>query len=172
MATLNINENTVMSELMAAYPGARRALFKGFHVGGCQSCGFAETDTITDVATKHDKDAQAMVTYIQEAHARESALWISPQGALATFRNGSEARLIDLRSPEEFAAAHIDGAEPISESFAEEIMTWPKDSRIILYCQDGQGSMNAAAYMSDYGFTQVQCVDGGYPALVAASEEG
>ncbi len=168
MATLNINKNTVMSDLIAAYPGARRALFKGFHVGGCQSCGFAETDTITDVATKHDKDAQAMVSYIQDAHQREAALLISPQDALAMFRNGSGSRMIDLRSPGEYEASHIEGAEPISESFAEEIMTWPKDSSIILYCQDGQGSMNAAAYMSDYGFTRVQCVDGGYPALAAA----
>ena len=164
MTTLDISADTRMADVLASFPGARRALFKGFHVGGCQSCGFAEEDTLAEVARKHDKDAEAMVTYLQDAHKQEADLLIEPDDVLKEVRS-KEARLIDLRSEEEYKAHHIDGAELINETFAEEIMAWPKDSRIIMYCRDGAGSLNAVAYMADYGFTRVACVRGGYEAL-------
>jgi len=164
MTDQTITPDTRMGDVLAVFPGARRALFKGFHIGGCQSCGYADEDTLADVAGKHDKDVAAMLAYLEEAQRKEAALALEPEQAIQEVRaNG--ARLIDLRPPHEYEADHIEGAEPISESFAEEIMAWPRDARVIMYCRDGVGSMNAAAYMADYGFTRVASVKGGYAAL-------
>ena len=38
--TATIDPDLPMGELLQAYPSARRALFKGYHIGGCASCGF------------------------------------------------------------------------------------------------------------------------------------
>ena len=35
-----------MDELLARLPGARRALFAAFHVGGCQSCAYQDDETL------------------------------------------------------------------------------------------------------------------------------
>lgn len=164
MSDTTINPEIRMADLLAAFPGAQRALFKGFHVGGCKSCGFSEEDTLAEVARKHDKDVDAMVLYLEEAQRQEAELLIDPGQALKEIR-AKAARLIDLRTPREYEAHHIDGAELINESFAEEIMAWPRETRILMYCSDGVGSLKAVAYMADYGFTRVACVRGGYEAL-------
>jgi rhodanese-related sulfurtransferase len=168
MAESELIPDARMADVLASFPGARRALFKGFHIGGCQSCGFSEEDTLAEVARKHDKDVNAMVEYLRNARQQEAQLLVEPGAALQEVRTNG-ARLIDLRTPQEFEAHHVDGAELINESFAEEIMAWPRDARIIMYCRDGVGSLNAAAYMTDYGFTRVACVKGGYQALSKAA---
>ena len=38
-----------MRDLLAVYPGAQRALFRKYHVGGCSSCGFAPTETLAQI---------------------------------------------------------------------------------------------------------------------------
>ena len=38
-----IDPHAPISEVLAVYPNAQRALFRRYHVGGCSSCGFAFT---------------------------------------------------------------------------------------------------------------------------------
>ena len=35
-----IGSESTMGEVLDVYPGARRALFKKYHIGGCSGCGF------------------------------------------------------------------------------------------------------------------------------------
>ena len=35
-----------------AFPGARRALFARYHIGGCQSCGFSPGETLAEVCAR------------------------------------------------------------------------------------------------------------------------
>lgn len=35
-----------MGEVLEAYPSAQRALFRRYHIGGCNSCGYAPGDTL------------------------------------------------------------------------------------------------------------------------------
>ena len=37
-----------MAELLEAYPGAQRALFRNYHIGGCSSCGFRPDETLAE----------------------------------------------------------------------------------------------------------------------------
>jgi phage shock protein E len=67
------------------------------------------------------------------------------------------ARLIDVRSPAEFAAAHIDGARniPVGEIGNRTAELQPVDGPIVLYCASGARSAMAARTLRSAGFTKV-----------------
>src|SRR3954447_20922442 len=49
-----IDPNLTMRELLRAYPSARRALFKAYHIGGCSSCGFKDDETLAQVCARNE----------------------------------------------------------------------------------------------------------------------
>jgi rhodanese-related sulfurtransferase len=53
MMTSDISEQTTMGELQELVPGSRRALFTKYHIGGCQSCGFDDSETIAEVCQRN-----------------------------------------------------------------------------------------------------------------------
>jgi phage shock protein E len=67
------------------------------------------------------------------------------------------ARLVDVRSPSEFAAGHIDGAVniPVQELEARLGELTPKDAPLVVYCRSGHRSGNAARILRSAGFHAV-----------------
>jgi rhodanese-related sulfurtransferase len=67
------------------------------------------------------------------------------------------ARLVDVRSPGEFASRHIDGARniPVSEIGNRTAELQPLDGPIIVYCASGARSAMAARTLRSSGFTSV-----------------
>ncbi|NUO47381.1 MAG: rhodanese-like domain-containing protein [Polyangiaceae bacterium] len=67
------------------------------------------------------------------------------------------AKLVDVRSPGEFASGHIDGAVNIPVQEIERRMSelGPKDTTVILYCQSGARSALAARRLKDAGYASV-----------------
>lgn len=68
------------------------------------------------------------------------------------------ATVIDVRTPEEFADGHLEGAQNInlqSPSFNSEIEALPKDADYVVYCRSGNRSADATAQMKAMGFTNV-----------------
>ena len=67
------------------------------------------------------------------------------------------ARLVDVRTPTEFAAGHIPGAVNIPlqqlEGRLEELQ--PKDQTLVLYCRSGNRSSTAARVLKGAGFSAV-----------------
>jgi len=39
-----------MSKVLEAFPGAQRALFRRYHIGGCSSCAFRPDETLAQEA--------------------------------------------------------------------------------------------------------------------------
>ena len=69
-----------------------------------------------------------------------------------------EVQIIDVRTPEEFAAGHLSGAVNIDvsgSSFDLEINKLDKNARYALYCRSGNRSTIAAEKMADAGFTNI-----------------
>jgi phage shock protein E len=67
--------------------------------------------------------------------------------------------VIDVRTPQEYAAGHIDGAININHSdIAQEISKadLAKDDRVILYCRSGNRSGIAQDTLKKTGFTRVE----------------
>ena len=74
-------------------------------------------------------------------------------------------RLIDVRGPEEWETAHIEGARLVSKELADEMASsWDKDTAIVFYCHTGVRSMNAVHFFRKQGFTNVKSMAGGIEA--------
>jgi phage shock protein E len=68
------------------------------------------------------------------------------------------ARLVDVRTPEEFAAGHLPGAvnlpvDALEGRAAAELA--PTDAPVVVYCRSGKRSARAAAVLGKLGFGQV-----------------
>ena len=81
---------------------------------------------------------------------------------IASFRSNPGARLIDVRSPEEFDRGHIPGSInlPIQAlRNAEEYLDDP-EAPIFVYCQSGARSSRAAKLLEVMGYSQVTDLGG------------
>lgn len=79
-------------------------------------------------------------------------------------------KVIDVRTPAEFAAGHIKGAVNIDvegSEFDAQINALPKGEAYLVYCRSGNRSKTAAGIMKAAGFTNVYD-GGGFSALVSA----
>jgi rhodanese-related sulfurtransferase len=84
---------------------------------------------------------------------------------------GGDVRVLDVRTPEEFAEGHVAGATLIDfyePDFAERIAALDRDATYVVYCRSGNRSGQATALMAEQGFSAVHDVDGGVLAWEAA----
>ncbi|HVY31966.1 MAG TPA: rhodanese-like domain-containing protein [Polyangiaceae bacterium] len=67
------------------------------------------------------------------------------------------ARLVDVRTPGEFAAGHIPGAIniPVQQLDARMSELQPKNTGVVVYCRSGHRSGNAARMLKSAGFVDV-----------------
>ena len=76
-------------------------------------------------------------------------------------------QLIDVRTPEEFAKGHLDGAKNINfnaPTFENQINQLDKNQPAFIYCHSGGRSGKAYKKMKAWGFTKVYDMEGGYSA--------
>jgi len=72
--------------------------------------------------------------------------------------------IIDIRTPEEFASGHIQGAININlfdKTFLEQISKLDKSKPIYMYCRSGSRSRSASKKVSNLGFEKVYDLQGG-----------
>ena len=50
----SILPSSSMREVLAVYPGAQRALFRKYHIGGCSSCAFRPDETLAQVCARNN----------------------------------------------------------------------------------------------------------------------
>jgi phage shock protein E len=67
------------------------------------------------------------------------------------------ARLVDVRTPAEFAASHVPGALniPVQDLAVRLNELKPTDAAVVVYCRSGHRSGNAARLLKNAGFTAV-----------------
>lgn len=70
---------------------------------------------------------------------------------------GTGAKLIDVRTPAEFASGHLPGAinVPVGELGSRADSLGAKDAPLILYCASGTRSAMARSLLKSRGFVQV-----------------
>ncbi len=71
--------------------------------------------------------------------------------------------ILDVRTPEEFAAGHVPGAINIPYTELEERYSELKlegSDELVVYCQSGRRAAIAEAALSELGFTNVRDLDG------------
>lgn len=73
-------------------------------------------------------------------------------------------QIIDVRTPEEFSSEHIDKSVNINwngGNFENEVSKYDKNQPVFVYCKAGGRSAQAAAKLSEMGFTKVYNLAGG-----------
>ena len=153
-----------MQQVTTVFPAAQRALFQKYHVGGCSSCGFQPSDTLASVAMSHGLDINEVVEHIHRSQEMQKDMEIAPRETAELLKQG-KIKLLDVRTPEEYAIASVAGSLLVDQSLAQEIMqSWPKDTAIVTMCHHGMRSLDAAAYLRGHGFTNAKSMSGGIDA--------
>ena len=153
-----------MEQVLNVYPSAQRALFQRYHVGGCSSCGFQPNDTLEAVCVSHELEVGEVTEFIKESQEVERQLEVMPQVVVEQLKRG-EVKLLDVRTPEEYAITRIAESTLIDQEIAKEIIErWPKDTAIVTVCHHGIRSLDAAAYFKGHGFQNVKSMKGGIDA--------
>jgi rhodanese-related sulfurtransferase len=159
-----INPQDTMRRVLEVFPGAQRALFRKYHVGGCASCAFDPAETLENLCRRNNLNAAEVIDHIQTSHEQDLELQITP-AALADLIRSEKPRLVDVRSRDEFEATHIEGAILLSQPAMQEILGhWPREELMIICDHRGQQGLDAAAYFMGQGFKKVRCLRGGIDA--------
>jgi rhodanese-related sulfurtransferase len=161
---------TPMRRVLEIFPGAQRALFRRYHIGGCASCGFQPDETVEALCRRNSLDVSEVIRHIATSHEQDQALLIAPRD-LAALRQKESVRLVDIRTREEFEAARIEGAVFFSQPLMQEILGgWPREELIVIYDHKGRQGLDAAAFFLGHGFAQVRCLRGGIDAWSAEAD--
>lgn len=161
-----IDPSATMEELLIAVPGARRALFRLYHIGGCSSCGFRPEETLEQVCERNDNlpAAEVLERVLDEAK-KEAELLIDPVELASALLESHPPTLVDIRTEEEFQAVSLPKSRLLNQSLLQEILgTWKKDDRIVLIDHAGERSLDAAAYFLGHGMTNIKALRGGIDA--------
>ncbi len=115
--------------------------------------GFADADVVDVWTTRQNKTKQ--VSQIDAP-------------ALDSRRRASPVQLIDVRSPDEWAAGHLPGAIHIPLAALPDRLTEIDAGKpIVVHCQGGGRSAIAASFLKAQGMEAVSNLEGGYDAWVA-----
>ncbi len=160
---MDINAQSPMSAVLDAYPGAQRALFRRYHIGGCSQCGFQPTETLAQVCERNGGlNVDEVLEHIRASHEQDAKIVIEPKELAEWLNKDKSVRLLDVRSREEFEAVHIEGAVLMSQPATQEILAEGTNSRpLVIIDHQGKQGLDAAAYFIGHGLTNVRCLRGG-----------
>lgn len=119
----------------------------------CKSESSKKADTISE-----------KTTYVREL--------LSKEVFAEKLKADSEAQLIDVRTPEEYAEGHLEGATNINiydDDFEEQLKKLDKEKAVFVYCKKGGRSGKAAAKLQSLEFKKVFDLEGGYTAWAASN---
>lgn len=81
----------------------------------------------------------------------------------------SNVILVDVRTPEEYQAGHLENARNINwydKNFSEQFASISKDETIYVYCKKGGRSAKAQQVLDSLGYKNVVNLEGGYDAHI------
>ena len=172
-AGTSIDGETSMGEILDSFPGAKRALFARYHIGGCQSCGFSDDETLAEVCLRNENlPVDEVIDHIYCANEEDQKILIDPLDLKDRLESDNPpARIIDLRTREEHDAVQLPGSELFSNDLLQTIFAEvDKDQRIVLYDHRGDRSLDAAAYLIGHGFRKTRALRGGIDAYAEEAD--
>lgn len=164
-----IDPNITMRELLEQFPGAQRAMFRKYHIGGCSSCGFSPEETLAGVCARNENvDVEEAIDHVIESDATERAMQIEPRELAEKLASGEKINLLDVRTREEWEAVKLPGSYLFTQELMQEILSnWSREDLVVVYDHQGTRSMDAAAYFQGHGFTNGKSLRGGIDAYSA-----
>src|SRR5882724_7190711 len=166
MANDIIHPQSPMCTVLENFPGAQRALFRRYHIGGCSSCGFRPDETLAQVCARNGNlDVAEVMAHIQSSHEQDAKVLISPAELAGFLRRDKSVKLVDVRSREEFEAVKIEGSILLSQDVMRELMASGSNTNpVVVIDHAGKNGLDAAAYFMGHGLQNVRCLRGGIDA--------
>ncbi|MEC8825761.1 MAG: rhodanese-like domain-containing protein [Verrucomicrobiota bacterium] len=161
-----IDANITMGDVLDRFPGAKRALFAAYHIGGCQSCSYDSDETLAEVCERNENlPVDEVINHILQAHETDQKILIDPSDLAEALKSESAPRLLDLRTSEEHEAVALPGSEMFSNDLMQDIFgNEPKDRMIVMYDHTGDKVLDAAAYLIGHGYKNTRALRGGIDA--------
>jgi rhodanese-related sulfurtransferase len=161
-----ITPQSKMGEVLAACPGAQRALFRRYHIGGCSSCAFSPEETLEQLCARNGAlDVTQVLEHIRTSHEQDAKVFITPLELRELLEQSPPPRLVDVRSREEFEAVHIEQSQLLSQDVMREILGSGSNTQpVVIVDHHGGQALDAAAYFIGHGLQNVRCLKGGIDA--------
>lgn len=170
----DISGSSTMREVLQAFPGAQRALFRHYHIGGCSSCAFSPDETLEQLCARNGGlPVEEVLTHLDTSHSQDAEVLMAPAELARLRQSDPELRLLDVRAREEYEAVHIEGSLLMSKPVVQEMLaSWPRDRLFVVVDHQGRRGLDAAAYFMGQGFQKVRCLRGGIDAWAQEVDRG
>src|SRR3954463_528491 len=101
-----MNPNSTMRDVLAEFPGAQRALFRKYHIGGCSSCGFQPEEILADLCARNGNlNVDEVISHIRASHEADLKIQIAPVELAEWKKRDPGLKVVDIRTREEHEAA-------------------------------------------------------------------
>jgi rhodanese-related sulfurtransferase len=163
---MNVNPASPLRDVLEVFPGAQRALFRKYHIGGCSSCAFSPEETLEQLCARNGNlKVEEVLAHLQSSHEEDAKILVDALALVRMRQDDPELRLLDVRSREEFAAVHIEGSVLMSQPVIQEMLAnWPRERAFVVVDHQGRHGLDAAAFFLGHGFEDVRCLQGGIDA--------
>src|SRR5215213_765765 len=133
--TADIDPGITMGELVSQFPGAQRALFRTYHIGGCSSCGFRPDETLAEVCARNENlPVGEVIEALKTAQEADDRMQVSVTEAADLVKAG-EAKLVDMRTREGWDAVDSEGSEFMAEGRMDQVGGGDRSELIVLVCR-------------------------------------
>lgn len=161
MQISELSADSPMGLILETLPGARRAIFARYHLGGCQSCAFSNEETLAELCQRCEIPVDEMLAHLLASHEHDSALWLE---AAAVKDRIKEFRLIDLRTREEHEAVAIPGSDFFTQELQQQLFAGDHSAKILLYDHTGRNVLDQVAWFRGHGLNETYALLGGIDA--------
>ncbi|MCB1225623.1 MAG: rhodanese-like domain-containing protein [Verrucomicrobiales bacterium] len=161
-----LHGDMTMATVLQTYPGAQRALFSRYHIGGCRSCGFSPNETLAALCQRNENlPVEEVIEHIQTSHVGDLKLQISPEELDLLRGQNPDLQVLDVRTREEHEAVKIPGSQLLTQDLVQTLFSSAdKNQPIILYDHQGDRVLDAVAYFVGHGFSEAKGLAGGIDA--------
>lgn len=161
MQATDLTAETPMGAILETLPGARRALFARYHLGGCQSCAFSNEETLAELCQRAELNVAEVLDHLLASHEHDSTLLMDPAAAREKL---AALRLIDIRTREEHEAVGIPGSEFFTQNLQQQLFASDPETMILLYDHSGRNVLDQVAWFRGHGLKQTFGLRGGIDA--------
>jgi rhodanese-related sulfurtransferase len=161
-----VGPHSTMQEILETFPGAQRALFRKYHIGGCSQCSFEPTETLEQVCQRNGGlEAKEVLEQIRASHEEDAKVLIGAKELAHWLEQDKTIRLLDVRSREEFEAVHLEGSQLLTQPVMREVLAEGTNTQpLVIIDHQGKQALDAAAYFMGHGLQNVRCLQGGIDA--------
>ena len=157
-----LHSDLLMSTLLENYPGARRALFARFHIGGCQSCAYKDDETLAEVCQRNEIGISDALNCLEESQRHDQEMLLTPGEVQTLLQSVSPPLLLDIRTREEYEALTLPNSKFVTQELQNSLFSQASENpRIILFDHQGRHVLDQCAWFRGHGLTNTYGMDGG-----------